>query len=130
MRNVPLRFDPPTDDDPYFFNILRLGDITRCFSVPSQGAMAGNLVATASLAGLILGLSIMAVATVLVPLLLRGRIGEVDGKGDWDLLCEAPGGPFRQKVPVPFPPQGRKSSGPAPPISPSSAPASCSWKSP
>jgi hypothetical protein len=24
------------------------------------------------------------------------------GKGDWDLLCEAPEGPFRQKVPVPF----------------------------
>ena len=29
----------------------------------------------------------------------RGRGG---GKGDRNLLCEAPEGPFRQKVPVPF----------------------------
>jgi hypothetical protein len=72
VQNAPLRFDPPTDDDPYFFNILRLGDIGRCFSVPSQGTMAGNLVATVSLAGLIAALSILAVATVLVPLLLHG----------------------------------------------------------
>jgi MFS family permease len=78
VQNAPLRFDPPTDDDPYFFNILRLRDIPHCYSVQSQGARAGNLVATASLAGLIAGLSIMAVATVLVPLLLRGRIGETD----------------------------------------------------
>ena len=28
------------------------------------------------------------------------------GKGDRHLLCEAPGGPFRQKVPVPFSAQG------------------------
>jgi glycerate dehydrogenase len=34
------------------------------------------------------------------------------GKGDWDLLCEAPEGPFRQKVPVPFSHPG---SGTAPP---------------
>ena len=27
----------------------------------------------------------------------------VPGKGDRHLLCEAPGGPFRQKEPVPFP---------------------------
>ncbi len=27
---------------------------------------------------------------------------EEDGKGDRHLLCEAPSGPFRQKVPVPF----------------------------
>ena len=73
VAGAPLRFDPPTDDDPYFFNILRLRDITRCFSVPSQGTMSGNLVATASLAGLIAGLSIMAVATVLAPLLLHGK---------------------------------------------------------
>ncbi len=26
----------------------------------------------------------------------------VVGKGDWLLLCAAPEGPFRQKVPVPF----------------------------
>jgi hypothetical protein len=29
--------------------------------------------------------------------------GTIYGKGDRHLLCEAPGGPFRQKVPVPFP---------------------------
>jgi hypothetical protein len=28
--------------------------------------------------------------------------GTREGKGDWLLLCEAPVGPFRQKVPVPF----------------------------
>jgi hypothetical protein len=36
----------------------------------------------------------------------KTRVGAGRGKGDRHLLCEAPEGPFRQKVPVTFSPRG------------------------
>ena len=102
-RGARLRFDPPTDDDPYFFNILRLGDITRCFSVPSQGTMSGNLVATASLAWA----DCRAVDH-----------GRRDGAGALVASGKRRNG------------GGHLAPGPGPPTSRSSAPGSCSWKLP
>ena len=46
----------------------------------------------------------------------RRELERAAGKGDWDLLCEAPGtdrrlvGPLRQKVPVPFPRRAQEES--------------------
>ncbi len=78
--NAPMRFTAPTDEDPYFFNILRLSDVPRYFSIRSStGVISGNLVATVTLTLLILALAIMTVVTIFVPLLLRGRVGEADG---------------------------------------------------
>jgi hypothetical protein len=43
-----------------------------------EGVQIGNLYATVTLIGLILALAVLAVATILVPLVLRGRVGEPD----------------------------------------------------
>ncbi len=98
-RNFELRLDAPTDEDPYFFNMLRLSTITHVIKngraglfdfgtqdslvdrVPGadskpEGVQVGNLYATFTLIGLILALTVMTVATILVPLILSGRIGE------------------------------------------------------
>ena len=80
IQSSPLRLDAPTDDDPYFFNLLRFRDIPHCLSFRTKGVMSGNLHATATLTGLILALMVMTVATILVPLILRGRIAGADAR--------------------------------------------------
>ncbi len=69
----PLKIDPPTDDNPYFFNMLRLSNISLADSNLQRGVMMGNLRATKMLLLLILFLLIMAVAAVLVPLFLKTK---------------------------------------------------------
>ncbi len=74
---APLRCDPTTDENPYFFNMLRLGDIGGQLA-EQGGVVAGNLWATLTLLALILCLVAMAVATILVPLVLRRRLGDAE----------------------------------------------------
>jgi hypothetical protein len=77
VQDSQYRFDPPTDEDPYFFNMLRLRDLFRRTGLGrTSGILGGNVVATKTLVGLILALAIMSVFAVLIPLILRGRIGE------------------------------------------------------
>ena len=65
-----LRCDPTTDENPYFFNMLRLSNLGAAFGA-RDGIVSGNLVATVTLCGLILTLLVLAAATIVVPLLLR-----------------------------------------------------------
>lgn len=74
---APLRCDPTTDENPYFFNMLRLGH-TRRQLAEEAGVVMGNLWATLALLALILCLVLMAVATILVPLALRRRLGDAE----------------------------------------------------
>jgi hypothetical protein len=67
IKDKPLNYQPPTDDNPYFFNMLRLNHIPSFFQVPGVGR--GNLIATVSLAGLILSLLLITLATIVLPLL-------------------------------------------------------------
>lgn len=67
-----LNYDPPTDEDPYFFNLLRLEHLSTGFA-HAQGVLGGNLMATFVLMGLIASLLFVALATIVVPLLLRSR---------------------------------------------------------
>ena len=76
---IRLNVSPPTDNSPYFFNMLRLrelknlwGILVRWDTLPG-GVVRGNLVATAALAGLIFSLAVLAITTILVPLLLSSR---------------------------------------------------------
>ena len=71
----PLRFDPPTDEDPYFFNMLKF-DRFSSLGRFGAGVIGGNLVATVTLVALIFSLLILAVATILVPLLLARRMDD------------------------------------------------------
>lgn len=73
-----LNFTPPTDENPYFFNMLRLRHLVRGLAPDRGGIVAGNLTATLTLLVLLLSLSLVTVATIVVPLLFhtRGRSGE------------------------------------------------------
>lgn len=82
----PLRYDPPTDEDPYFFNMLRLSHLGMMFA-DDPGVVRGNLKATLTLAGLVLSLLVVATATILVPLMVRRPEGDADGQSAkilWD----------------------------------------------
>ena len=68
-----LRSTPPTDECPYFFNMLRLGGLASHW--PSEwGIVAGNLKASLVQAILIACLTVLAVVTIVAPLALRGRV--------------------------------------------------------
>ena len=69
-----LNCSPPTDENPYFFNMLRLRNVGTAFRA-SVGVIHGNLLATLTLVTLMVMLGIVAVATIILPLLLKRRFG-------------------------------------------------------
>jgi SAM-dependent methyltransferase len=74
-RHDVLMLSPPTDDEPFFFNMLRpavwwRGGFSRS---GAGGVIDGNLRATDSLLAILLAVAFLTVATLVVPLLLRGR---------------------------------------------------------
>lgn len=77
IEDQPLNYAPPTDDSPYFFNILKPSSLAASFSaVP--GVVQGNLMATLTLAGLLVSLAVVAGFTVLVPLMARVFLGNTE----------------------------------------------------
>ena len=73
-ENGSLNYSPPTDENPYFFNMLRLGRIRTAF-LSNPGVVRGNLIATLTLLMLLLALSVVAIGTIILPLALRRRFG-------------------------------------------------------
>ncbi len=71
-RDKPLRYDPPTDEDPYFFNMLRLTHL-HTVGQGKAGLIRGNTKAVVTLVGLVFSLAVLTIATILVPLLLGER---------------------------------------------------------
>jgi hypothetical protein len=69
-----LNYTPPTDDNPYFFNMLKLSQLRNVLR-PSLGVVRGNVFATLSLLALLFTLFIVTVATIVIPLGLRTRFG-------------------------------------------------------
>jgi hypothetical protein len=70
MRSIahePFNYAPPTDENPYFFNMLRLSHL-KFDRVLKPGIVRGNLTATITLLGLIAAVSIVAVGTIIIPL--------------------------------------------------------------
>ncbi len=80
IRDEALDYSPTTDENPYFFNMLRLGNLGEAFAA-REGVLRGNLSATLTLLGLLASLLIVALATVALPLLL-GRRSE-QGRARW-----------------------------------------------
>jgi hypothetical protein len=64
---------PPTDEDPYFFNMLRLRSIMQ-HPGSEPGVIRGNIFATQTLIGLILSLFVLTLITIIVPLATRTRM--------------------------------------------------------
>jgi spermidine synthase len=74
IAGKPFNFEPSTDEKPYFFNMFRLDRLKDIFST-GPGVAKGNAVATLVLLGLILSLTILTIATIVVPLAVAPRLG-------------------------------------------------------
>jgi hypothetical protein len=81
IAHYPLRIDPPTDDSPFFFNMLRPGDIGRMIAGQSAKQQA-NLIAVATLGVLLATVLLLTAVCILVPLWWR----RTDARGSLPLL--------------------------------------------
>lgn len=70
-----LDYSPPTDDRPFFFNMLRPASWWRANStaLKGTGVLAGNLQATETLVSIFGLVLLLALLTVVLPLLLLGK---------------------------------------------------------
>lgn len=69
IRDEPLDFSPPTDENPFFFNMLKLESLTLDVR-QNAGLIGGNQLAAGTLIVLIQCLSVLALLTIAVPLWL------------------------------------------------------------
>jgi hypothetical protein len=72
VKSEPMNFLPPTDENPYFFNMLRLQHF-RAGVKSETGIISGNTRATLVLLVLILVLMLLTFATIIVPLRMARR---------------------------------------------------------
>jgi len=66
----PLDISPPTDDSPFFFNMLRLKDVFR-FDLLNAGKQSNNLKAVATLGALLVAVFVLTALCIFVPLWLH-----------------------------------------------------------
>jgi hypothetical protein len=66
-------YTPPTDERPFFFNMLKPGSFSRVNTLPRGGAMWGNIRATATLVLLFLIAAVLVAAIIVWPLAASGR---------------------------------------------------------
>jgi len=69
-RDTELNYEPPTDESPYFFNMLRLKHISKAMGMYG-GVIRGNVVATLTLGGLFVCLMVLTAVAVIVPLSVK-----------------------------------------------------------
>jgi hypothetical protein len=74
-RNFPLDVSPPTDDRPFFFQMLRFRDVANSHSLDVNwlDPNKGNLQAVRLLAMLAVVITVLTIATVITPLLFTRR---------------------------------------------------------
>jgi hypothetical protein len=68
-----LDFSPPTDDRPFFFNMLKPAAFARARSLPSEGVARGNIYATTTLVVLFLITTSLVLLMIAWPLAAHGR---------------------------------------------------------
>jgi hypothetical protein len=66
-------YSPPTDDRPFFFNMVRPGGVLASQGRRETGVMAGNMLATQTLLTLVTISLVMAIGVALAPLVVVGR---------------------------------------------------------
>src|SRR5262249_16339390 len=71
-RHPYFNYSPPTDENPYFFNMLRLTGIPEVLN-QRDGVVRGNVVAAGTLISLLVVLFAVTVATIVLPLALPNR---------------------------------------------------------
>lgn len=72
LADERFNYTPPTDENPYFFNMLKLSSV-GISPMGGVGVIGGNLVATLTLVLLIAILVVMVLATIIIPLSARRR---------------------------------------------------------
>lgn len=77
IKGYTLNYTPPTDENPYFFNMLKIGRLNFTSFKAQPGVMKGNLQATITLLALIVCLLVVALFTIALPLLLRKKTGQL-----------------------------------------------------
>ena len=83
VGSYPINISAPTDDSPFFFNMLRLRDITS-LSLLNLGSLSHNMIAVATLGILLLTVAAMTALCILLPLWMTRR--RADLSGTWPLL--------------------------------------------
>jgi hypothetical protein len=68
-----LDFSPPSDDRPFFFNMLKPGSFMRLRARHSEGVVSGNIAATTTFLGLFAIASVLVAAIIGYPLIAQGR---------------------------------------------------------
>ncbi|MEB2311375.1 MAG: hypothetical protein OZ921_12270 [Sorangiineae bacterium] len=76
-----LDFRPPTDDRPFFFNVIRLGALWHELPGVTRGTIEGNLLATRTLGLAVLASLILVAIAIIVPLRRRARPERRTGRG-------------------------------------------------
>ena len=66
-------YSAPTDERPFFFNMLKPRSFTRVYSLPRGGVLWGNIRATATLVLLFVIALLLVVAIIIWPLVAAGR---------------------------------------------------------
>jgi hypothetical protein len=74
MRTYPLNIEAPTDDSPFFFHMLRPGDLLKTSTF--QGMNQLNLKAVRVLGRLLGIVTLLTAVAIIAPLLLRRRVRE------------------------------------------------------
>jgi hypothetical protein len=78
-RAHPLDISAPTDDSPFFFNMLRLRDVFR-WRLAEHGKATHNLKAVLVLAALLVTVLVLTSLCILLPLYLRTGVGGLAGQ--------------------------------------------------
>ncbi len=81
-----LDFRPPTDDRPFFFNVIRLSALWHPLPAVTRGTIEGNLLATRALGLAFLASLILVIGAIYVPLSRRAKPTGHTGRGLWAAL--------------------------------------------
>ncbi len=78
LAAFPVNIEAPTDDSPFFFNMLRLRDVFK-WELLEVGKQSHNMKAVATLAALLGATTVMTVLCILLPLSVAGRRTDLSG---------------------------------------------------
>lgn len=77
IAGYPLDLTPPTDDNPFFFNMLKPAAVIRGENLESEGVLSTNLMAVRNLLSLIVIVFVLAVCLIIIPLIKRMKMNVV-----------------------------------------------------
>lgn len=78
--NFAVNISPPTDDSPFFFNMLRLRDVAK-WNLLESGKQSNNMKAVFVLAVLLATVLVLTTLCIVVPLWLGGNRQALEGSG-------------------------------------------------